>query len=146
MAGARDHRELHVWKLAFEARIRIRRMCRGPAFEEHPWLRTQLRKAANSACSNTAEGFGRYHPKIFSHYLSIAKSSLREIESHMAEVADEQLAGREEIAEIVHYARRAGGAANRLMRYLEHAKSPPFPPDDGSTRDAHPGGATDSKE
>jgi len=128
MAGAREHRELDVWKLAFEARMRVRRICQRPGFREHLWLRSQLWRASNSACTNTAEGFGRYYPKEFSRYLGIAKSSLLEIEEHLCDVAELNLATAEELSEIVRYARRAGGAANRLMAYLSTAKAPPFPP------------------
>ena len=128
MAGAREHRELICWKLAFEARVRVRRMCQRPGFREHLWLRGQLWRASNSACTNIAEGFGRYHPKEFSRYLGIAKSSLLEIEEHLCDVSALKLATPDELSEIVRYARRAGGAANRLMAYLATAKAPPFPP------------------
>jgi four helix bundle protein len=127
MAGARKHRELDVWKLAFEARVRVRRICQRPGFRQHLWLRSQLWRASNSACTNTAEGFGRYYPKEFSRYLGIAKASLLEIEEHLSDVAELNLATAEELREIVRYARRAGGAANRLMAYLSTAKAPPFP-------------------
>ena len=128
MAGARKHRELICWQLAFEARVRVRRICQRPGFRDYLWLRGQLWRASNSACSNIAEGFGRYHPKEFSRYLSIAKSSLLEIEEHLCDVAELELATAGELGEIVRYARRAGGAANRLMAYLATAKAPPFPP------------------
>jgi len=82
------------------------------------WLRTQLRKAANSACSNGGEGFSRYRPREFSHFLNVAKASLTEIIEHMDDVLALELASETEAAEICSYCRRARGAATGLIRYL----------------------------
>ena len=125
MAGLRDHREFDVWKLADEARIRIRRITERPAFREHLWLRTQLRKAANSACANTGEGFSRYGPPEFARFVRISKGSLTEILEHMRDVVGLGLATEEEAREISSYARRARGAATGLIRYLDSC--PPKP-------------------
>jgi hypothetical protein len=56
--GARTYKDLDVWKIADELRTAIRLMVRRPSFDRHEWLRLQLRRAANSGCTNTAEGFG----------------------------------------------------------------------------------------
>jgi four helix bundle protein len=124
MAGVRNHRRLHVWQLAHEARLRIRVLTKKPGFRDHLWLRSQLRKAANSACANTGEGFSRFRPKQFLSFLEIAKSSLTEILEHMDDVLGYELATKDEYQEICSFVRRARGAANGLILYLRSAKAP----------------------
>jgi len=43
----------------------------------------QIRRAANSACANIAEGFGRYQHKEFGQFVSIARGSLAEVQDHI---------------------------------------------------------------
>jgi len=83
----RDHTEFDVWILACEIRQRVVAILRIPALRDREllWLRVQLRKAANSACTNAAEGYARYYPKEFARFLGISKSSLAEIKSHLLE-------------------------------------------------------------
>jgi four helix bundle protein len=124
MAGVRDHRELDVWILANEARARVAQITARPGFREHLWLRTQLRKAANSACANAGEGFSRYKPKDHARFLNIAKASLTEICEHLEDARHLKLASAAEIDQICIYARRARGAATGLIRYLNTASPP----------------------
>jgi four helix bundle protein len=119
MAGLRDYRDFDAWKLANEVRIRVFRMTARRTFDQHQWLRTQLRKAANSACGNHGEGFARYRPKPFALFLETAIGSLTEILEHMVDVRILQLTNPTEDDEICSYARRARGAMIGLVRYLK---------------------------
>ena len=118
MAGLRDYRDFDVWKLAHEVRTRIWRITSRPGFREHQWLGRQLRKAANSACANGGEGFSRYRPREFAHFLDVVKGSLTEIIEHLDDVLALQLASEIETDEICALCRRARGAATGLIRYL----------------------------
>ena len=126
MGGVRDHQELDAWKLANEVRIRIWQVTSRPGFREHLWLRTQLRRAANSGCSNTGEGFSRYSPRDFARFLNIAKGSMTEIIEHMREVRHFELASPHEADEIESYARRTRGAMTGLIKHLRscHPRTP----------------------
>ena len=84
----------------------------------------QLRKAANSACSNTAEGFGRFKPLVFAHFLRIAHGSMKEITDHTTEASELELAPQSEIDDILTLADRASRAASGLIAYLETAQEP----------------------
>ena len=128
MAGLRDYRDFDVWKLTNEVRVRIWQMTARPGFREHLWLRTQLRKAANSACANGGEGFSRYRPREFARFLDIVKGSLTEIIEHMDDVLALQLGSKAEVDEISVYCRRARGAATGLIRYLRSINAA-FEPD-----------------
>jgi four helix bundle protein len=118
MAGLRDYRDFDVWKLANEVRIRIGRITARPGFREHMWLRSQLRRAANSACANGGEGFSRYRPLEFARFLDVVKGSLTEIIEHLDDVLALKLASEREADEICTLCRRARGAATGLIRYL----------------------------
>jgi len=84
----------------------------------------QIRRAANSACANIAEGFGRYQHKEFAQFLSIAKGSLAEVQDHI--VAGEAMgywdaaAARRMEKEAEEALRIAAG----LMRHLRRSKAP----------------------
>ena len=64
-------------------------------------LADQIRRAAVSVPANIAEGAGRIHRGDFVHHLSIARGSVREVESH---------------AEVV---RRLGYATDAELREVE---------------------------
>ncbi len=88
-------------------------------FESHLWLRTQLRRAASSSCTNIAEGFLRSAPREFARYLRISRGSLGEILVHTDDVAAFGLASEEECLKITRLAKRGVRAATRLIQYLE---------------------------
>ncbi len=94
-------------------------MTRRPGFSEHPWLRAQLRRAANSACANTSEGFGKFYPLEFARYLQIAKGSLKEIVEHLDDVVGFELASADEATEIRRLALRGQKAMVGMILYLE---------------------------
>jgi four helix bundle protein len=122
--GVRRYQDLDVWKLANTVRSQVRKLVRRSSFEQHHWLRQQLRRAANSACSNTAEGFGRFKPLVFAQFLRIAHGSMKEITDHLAEASDLELAPKAEIDGIIALADRAGRATAGLIAYLDTAPEP----------------------
>jgi four helix bundle protein len=125
MAGARDHEELDVWKLANELRQRMRPILARPELRNDFDLWKQLKRATRSPCPNVAEGFSRFYPRDFAQYVRIAKGSLSEFIDHMGEAEACGYTTRAETAELIVLAKRARGAATGLIRYLEHAKPPP---------------------
>lgn len=51
--------------------------------EEKFGFASQIRRSATSVPANIAEGFGRWSPRDFARFLSIASGSLRELEAHL---------------------------------------------------------------
>ena len=124
MAGLRDHTAFDVWKLSDEVRRRVRVVLKRPEFRREFKLRDQLSSAAEGPCGHLAEGFSRWFPKDFARFVRIAKGSLSEVMVHIERAHDSGLVTDADCAEITRYARRARGAATRLILYLESADPP----------------------
>jgi four helix bundle protein len=122
--GARRHTDLEVWKLANELRERTLTLTAADGFARQSWLKEQLVRASQSACSNIAEGFGRYRPRDFARFLRITKGSLLEIEDHLRAAKRLGAASAAEIDELSTLIRRSVACATRLIRYLETANAP----------------------
>jgi four helix bundle protein len=124
VAGVRDHRELDCWILADQASQRVMNLVQTGRLAQHQWLSAQLARAADSSCSNIAEGFSRFSPRDFARFATIAKASLTEIIEHMKSANQLGIVTAGEYNEISSLARRARGATTRLILYLR-AASPP---------------------
>jgi four helix bundle protein len=79
----RSYSDLRVWQLGIELVEEVYLITgRFPCNEAHG-LTNQLRRAAVSIPSNIAEGHAREHTKEYLHHLSIARSSLAEVETQI---------------------------------------------------------------
>ncbi len=125
MAGARDFTELEAWQLADQVRTEIDRVTAIPAFRGNPKLKEQLLDAADSACSNTAEGFARYKPKDFARFVRISRGSLTEILDRLISARRRGLISEQDFQLITQLARRAKAACTGLINYLDSAEEPP---------------------
>jgi four helix bundle protein len=122
--GARSYAELDCWQLANELKVRVYGLVRTGAAERDVAFREQIRNAAASAPRNIAEGFGRYQPNEFRHYLRIANGSLMETANHLQDGIDRGYFSAGDIEPLLTLARRASAATTRLARYLATARPP----------------------
>ena len=76
-------RQLLVWQKAMDLFVATDRLSRRLRSEERFELTSQLRRAAGSVAANIAEGAGRMHLGDYVRHLSIARGSVREVESHL---------------------------------------------------------------
>ena len=75
----RSHRELDVYKLAFEAAMKIFEITKGFPKEEKYSLTDQIRRSSRSVCSNIGEAFRkRRYPKAFVSKLSDSEGEAAE--------------------------------------------------------------------
>src|SRR5688500_17200722 len=122
--GVRTFKELHAWQAANALRASvIAATLREPASRDFRFV-DQIRRSANSACANIAEGFGRYQHKEFAQFLSIAKGSLAEVQDHI--VAGESM-GYWDAATAGKLTAEADSAirlSTALMRHLRTTKAP----------------------
>ncbi len=76
---AKDHRELRVYKLAFDSAVRIYEITKTFPVEERYSLTDQIRRSSRSVCANVAEAWRkRRYPKNFVSKLSDADGEATE--------------------------------------------------------------------
>lgn len=78
-----DFKNLEVWKLAHQLRVRVYDIVPSFPREELYGLRSQVTRAAGSIAANIAEGCGRNGDKEFARFLDIAMGSATELECHL---------------------------------------------------------------
>jgi|SRR5687768_9782655 len=113
-----DHRDLAVWQqgvsLALEAYRGTRRFPR----EETYGLTSQLRRAAVSVPCDVAEGNGRAHRREYANYVSIARGSLREVDTLVEIARGLGYANDEELADIRELLDHMGRMLTNLLKQL----------------------------
>ena len=77
------YRELKVWQVAMNLAEQCYQATKNFPKEEQFGLTGQIRRAAASVPANIAEGQGRQHTKEFLNFLSVARGSLMEVETHL---------------------------------------------------------------
>jgi four helix bundle protein len=78
-----SYQELEVWQRSMTLAEECYQATKGFPREELFGLTCQIRRAAGSIPANIAEGQGRQHTKEFLNHLSIARGSLKELETHL---------------------------------------------------------------
>ena len=77
----KPHKKLDVWKLTMELSKKTYLITAGYSSDEKFGLVSQMRRAAVSIPSNLAEGAARSSENEFRHFVSIARSSLSELDT-----------------------------------------------------------------
>lgn len=78
-----SYRELEVWQKAMDLAVACYAVTKTFPKEELYGLTSQIRRSATSIAANIAEGQGRQSTKEFMNFLSIARGSLKELETHL---------------------------------------------------------------
>lgn len=107
-----SYQELKVWQQAMDLAVLCYQKTQSFPKEERYGLVSQIRRAATSIPANIAEGQGRQHTKEFLNSLSIARGSLKELETHLI------LCGRVGFlaeAEVVHLLEHCDAISRMLM-------------------------------
>ena len=83
MATFKRFEDINAWQKARELTKSVYVITKESIFYRDQGLREQIRRASVSVMSNIAEGFGRGGKREFIQFLSIAKGSVTEIQSHL---------------------------------------------------------------
>jgi four helix bundle protein len=118
MGGVGRFEDLIVWQLAVRIRDGVYTVTETGGASTDFKFRDQLRDAASSAPRNISEGFLRYNPPEFAHFLNIAKGSLGEMQDHLLHGKERRYFSEEEFNNLWRLTCRALRAANRLHAYL----------------------------
>jgi four helix bundle protein len=78
-----NHRDLAVWQKSMALVVSVHALTRQMPKDEMFGLTSQMRRAAVSVPSNSAEGAARYTTKEFLAFLYIARGSLAELETQL---------------------------------------------------------------
>jgi four helix bundle protein len=113
-----SYRELVVWQKAMELATLVYRLTESFPKREIYGLVAQLRRAGVSVPSNIAEGYGRGSRKEYVQFLSIAKGSLKELET---QILSEKLAyaTAAQVAKLLSEAEVVGKMLGSLIRSLK---------------------------
>jgi four helix bundle protein len=79
----RGYQQLTAWQKAIKLVVAVYQASEKFPTKEIYGLTNQLRRAAVSIPANIAEGHGRDSSREFLHFLSIARGSLSEVETHI---------------------------------------------------------------
>jgi four helix bundle protein len=82
-AGPKGHRELEVWQRAIELTLSCYALARKLPATEKFALASQIRRSAASVPANIAEGHGRLYRGDYLRFVSIARGSLMELDTHL---------------------------------------------------------------
>lgn len=93
--GAKRLEELVAWQLAHEFKVEAYRLVRAsPSASRDSEYRQQLFAAAASGEANIAEGFHRFVPAEFAHFLNIARGSIGEAKVRLIDGIDRGISPR----------------------------------------------------
>jgi four helix bundle protein len=137
------YRDLLVWQKAMDLVVEIYPISARFPREEQFGLTNQIRRSAVSVPANIAEGHGRFHTAEFLHFLSIARGSLSETETHvqislrLSYLRSDELHAVDEL--IQHTGRLLNGLINSLDNKTNGHRlkedSEPYDPDQPLTPD-----------
>ncbi|MBN2561310.1 MAG: four helix bundle protein [Phycisphaerae bacterium] len=115
----RTFKELKVWQRSYHLCLQVYAVSKRFPADERFGLITQLRRAAVSVSSNTAEGYNPSSRKDYLRFLSIALGSLAELETQLMLSKDLELCGEGEVVELIDNADEVQRMLKALMKSLK---------------------------
>jgi four helix bundle protein len=125
--GVSHHRDLEAWQLADEVRRAFIELTSRQHVKRDFDFCDQSRRAANSACKNTAEGFARFQHQDFARFVNIARGSLAELLDSTDEAIEKGYIDTEEYRSLNDLIERAKASATGLHQYLVSTPTPRRP-------------------
>jgi four helix bundle protein len=120
--------QLTTWQLADDVRKEVIAYTdQAPCCNDRRFC-ADARAAAESASSNTSEGYARFRPADFLNFLRYARASLSETQDHLVSAVQHRYLDEPTFARIWHLTVRAIKANEGLQRYLARCVSEGFTP------------------
>jgi len=114
-----SYRELEVWQLAMMLAEECYKMTKSFPKDELFGMPSQVRRAATSIPANIAEGQGREHAKEFLKHLSVARGSLKELETHLLLSQRVGLLKEPDLQRVMSLCERVSQMLSRLRQALQ---------------------------
>jgi four helix bundle protein len=115
-----NFRTTRAWQRAHCLALHVYRSTTTFPNRERYGLTAQIRRAAVSVISNIAEGFGRKNDKELARFLSIARGSVRELESQFILSRDLGYLGRSDWRELDAEAQEVSRILNGLIQRIRN--------------------------
>jgi four helix bundle protein len=112
-------RELEVWRVAMDLATECYRVTKPFPKDELFGMTSQIRRASASIPANIAEGQGRESTKEFLNFLSIARGSLMEVQTHLLLAERVDLIHEAQLQPILALCERISQMLSRLRQSLE---------------------------
>ena len=119
MAGVRRYEDLEVWQLADELKREVYALTDTGQAAKDLRFRDQIRDSAASNTKNIAEGFGRFHPGDFAHFMEFAVSSAMETQDSLKDGADRGYFTPQRVANAQRLVERSIKCSTRFIVYLK---------------------------
>ena len=114
-----NYKELDVWKRSVSFTTELYRLtCRFPDSERFGLI-SQIRRAATSIPANIAEGWGRGSTGEYIQFLTIARGSLMELETHLIVGCNLSMLSAEDLDTLSSQVEDIGKMLNRLIAALK---------------------------
>ena len=112
-------RDLEVWKVAMDLAAECYKVTKTFPKDELFGMTSQIRRAAASIPANIAEGQGRDHTKEFLNFLSIARGSHMEVQTHLLLAQRVGLLNEADLQSLLTLCERISQMISRLRQALE---------------------------
>ncbi len=119
----RNYRDLEVWQLAMTLAEKCYEVTKRFPKEEMFGMTAQIRRASSSIPANIAEGRGRSGTKEFLNFLSVARGSLMELETHLQLSHRVRLLEKSQLDELLQLSDRVSRMLSGLRNSLRARQS-----------------------
>ena len=116
--GAKHYEELEVWQIAFRLTRAVYAVSKSDEFARDFALKDQIRRAALSTMTNTAEGFARSSKREFVRFLDIARASGMEVQSMLHLAVSQDYVSDSAFRELYDCCEHFRAGTTALMRHL----------------------------
>jgi len=127
----KNYKELVVWQKAKEFAVAIYRATEAFPKTERFGLTSQLQRSAVSVPANIAEGWGRGSTKEYIQFLTVARGSLMELETHLIISGDLGYLKPSQLEQSQRQVESIGQMLNRLIQALQSRREPSAKPGAG---------------
>ena len=118
----KNYKELEGWQKSVDLAVQSCKLTRSFPPEERFGLGAQIRGAATSVPANIAEGWGRGSTKEYIQFLTIARGSLTELETHSIIALKLQYLAKQDFEITQQQIGEIGRMLNGLIRALKAAR------------------------
>jgi len=119
VAGVRRYEALEVWQLADELKREVYALTESGSAARDFAFRDQIRNSAASNTKNIVEGFGRFNPGEFAHFMEFAVASAMETKESLKDGLDRGYLLPQRVATAQRLVERSIQCSTRFIVYLK---------------------------